>query len=1769
MRLEHAAFAMQRTRHDQSCGDELQCAQLEQRILMSASPAAMVEMPADASQDAAASVVDVAEEVIFSQAAVESDQQTNAQANDSSLQATVELVVIDPSASNYEQLVADLESQTDRNFEILVLNPREDGISQISDALAEIRDVSAVHVVSHGDQGEVLLGASVLNQRTLDRYAAELVGWQHSLTADADILFYGCDFAGSSSGEELVQSLSTLTGADVAASTDDTGHAILGGDWELESTVGQIETDVAFSEAAQQNWVGILSLDAIYFSTNNDVTSAGTPGLDTWGRDDVVQLGNPNLSLGTATTTGTVAAVFDLDSLVDDGDASLDALHYVSTNLTVGSANAVNLQVGDILFSTAQDEALEGGAFTLEGEDVGLFRPDTPGDYSSGTFSILLDELSIKTGAFLGPHVNGLSLVEQTTTVGDVTLNAGDFIYTNLNDWEADDIMLFETADVGAGTTAGTRSKLLNGTDIGFSATAFLMGLDLVEAETVVGGETLAAGTILLQSTGNQSNVGTSNISTTPYDVMAVSFTDTTLGSGTAVADASILLRGDDVGLDASDESINALSLGVAVAANTDPVITSNGGGASAAVNVQENTTTVTTVTATDSGAPPQTLTYSISGGADQLLFSIDNVSGVLAFAAAPDFEAPTDAGTDNVYNVQVQVSDGVGGVDVQDLAVTVTDTAVLAYESFSYGSGSLDGANGGSGWATAWNTTAGSSAVVAAAGLNDPSGLLPVQGGTAEMDTSSQFTQTRDLATTLGADGTTAWFSFLLKPDGVASGGMSLILGDGAGAKDTVTVGTNSNDFLITRNATTTGASYVNNVLVDAQTYFLAVKVDFHDGDDTITLYVDPTPGEINPDSPGPMTAQLSIADLGTFTEIGLIGGFAGNNTNIDEIRVGDEFIDVAPSGGNTAPTINSNGGGTSAAINVAENTSVVTTVTATDPETPPQTLTYTISGGADQLLFNIDSVSGALSFSAVPDYEAPADSGADNIYNVQVQVSDGVGGTDTQNITVAVDPVNDNLPVVTAAQAFNVAESAANGTSVGVVAATDDDAGTTFSNWTITGGNTDGVFEIVAATGELRILDNTNLDYETTTSYTLSLTVSDGSNTSAVETVSVSITPVNDNTPVITAAQSFSIAESASNGASLGTVAATDDDAGTTFSNWTITGGNTGGVFEIVAATGELRILDNTNLDYEFTTSYTLSLTVSDGTNTSAVETVTVSVTPVNDNSPAITAAQSFSVAEAAANGVSVGTVAATDNDAGTTLHSWTIVSGNTGGVFEIVAGTGELRVLDNTSLDFATTPSYTLGLTVSDGVHTSAVQTVTVNVTQNNVAPVVVGETYTVAEGGAAGESVVAGWYNPSWKHRQQIVFDNSGQAADLLNHAVLVKLHSSAGDAINVDYLNIQDAGEDLRFVDSDGSLLNHEIELWDESGYSYVWVEVPQIDGGSDTDFVWMYSNNASAIDGQAAAAVWESDDVAVLHMNSTALDSSVHDNDGFQSNVVIANGISGGAGDWNGVNSYITLGSDASIDDIFSGGGTVSAWIHADSLGENDHGGIADKATSTFGAASNGDGWAFQVGVNGTLIFEHGFTGSQGVWKTNNGSLTLNAWHHVAVVYDNSSAGNDPLLYIDGVLQAMTETTTPVGTFRSDAAVNLVIGNHAQATTRTFDGRIDEFRISTSAANADEIAAHAAAVNGTFVSAGTAGSGPGGLLQNDYDQNADSLSVSLVTGPAHSASFTLNSDGSFNYVHDGSETTTDSFVYRVSDGFSSTDATVTLNITPVNDSALL
>ena len=221
-------------------------------------------------------------------------------------------------------------------------------------------------------------------------------------------------------------------------------------------------------------------------------------------------------------------------------------------------------------------------------------------------------------------------------------------------------------------------------------------------------------------------------------------------------------------------------------------------------------------------------------------------------------------------------------------------------------------------------------------------------------------------------------------------------------------------------------------------------------------------------------------------------------------------------------------------------------------------------------------------------------------------------------------------------------------------------------------------------------------------------------------------------------------------------------------------------------------------------------------------------------------------------------------------------------------------------------------------------SALETASITVTAVNDAPVAVNDAYTVDEDGTLNSG--ADWFDNDWSYRKTLSFDNLDQSEDLANFPVLVKL-----DATRIDYTKTKDAGEDLRFVDGDGNLLAHQVEKWDEFGTSYVWVKVAQVDGASTTDFIHMYYGNTAAT--AAEGQVWSENYQAVYHLNEAAgalSDSTANSFDGTNNGSTDGAGFIDNGQVFNGSNQWIDLGSQAFLNNTPSA--TLSAWINTDTV---------------------------------------------------------------------------------------------------------------------------------------------------------------------------------------------------------------------------------------------
>ncbi|MGZ5070796.1 MAG: VCBS domain-containing protein, partial [Methylobacter sp.] len=175
-----------------------------------------------------------------------------------------QVVFLDGGLPNLDKL----ESSIPEDVEVVVLDTHGNGVQQITDFLADHTGYSALHIVSHGDSGEVFIGNSVLSDATLPQYSTQLQAWQNSLAPGADLLIYGCDVAAGTNGEHFIAELGRLTGTDVTASTDPTGSARFGGDWVLEAQTGAIDANSI--DLGATGWDGELataSFKAIYQGT--------------------------------------------------------------------------------------------------------------------------------------------------------------------------------------------------------------------------------------------------------------------------------------------------------------------------------------------------------------------------------------------------------------------------------------------------------------------------------------------------------------------------------------------------------------------------------------------------------------------------------------------------------------------------------------------------------------------------------------------------------------------------------------------------------------------------------------------------------------------------------------------------------------------------------------------------------------------------------------------------------------------------------------------------------------------------------------------------------------------------------------------------------------------------------------------------------------------------------------------------------------------------------------------------------------------------------------------------------------------------------------------------------------------------------------------------------------------------------------------------------------------------------------------------------------
>ncbi|MGB0564613.1 MAG: DUF4347 domain-containing protein, partial [Spirulinaceae cyanobacterium] len=216
-----------------------------------------------------------------------------------------ELVIIDGSLPHRQVLLDGLRSGVGS----LVLDPSRDGIAQISQALVHYRNLKALHIIAHGQPGQIFLGNGVLSAATLESYTLQIKAWRDALAENADLLIYGCEVAAGAGATDFLRQIQRLTRTNIAAATTLTGAAVLGGNANLELQLGTVQT----AAIALADYPAVLA------------PTIGTTGFDANGPDSPLGGSPATLTVSGYTLTmitSSQASLIDVTGFVNFGSST-------------------------------------------------------------------------------------------------------------------------------------------------------------------------------------------------------------------------------------------------------------------------------------------------------------------------------------------------------------------------------------------------------------------------------------------------------------------------------------------------------------------------------------------------------------------------------------------------------------------------------------------------------------------------------------------------------------------------------------------------------------------------------------------------------------------------------------------------------------------------------------------------------------------------------------------------------------------------------------------------------------------------------------------------------------------------------------------------------------------------------------------------------------------------------------------------------------------------------------------------------------------------------------------------------------------------------------------------------------------------------------------------------------------------------------------------------------------------------------------------------
>lgn len=895
----------------------------------------------------------------------------SAPATDAAVQRN-EIVFIDAAVPDAAALVADLQAQraAGRRVEIVAIAAGQDGIDVIGKALANRHDLAAVHVLAHGADGQVQLGNATLDEAALMQRAGQVAAWATALAPDADLLLYGCDVAQTAHGERFVRDLAALTGADVAASDDLTGAASRGGDWALEYRVGQIAAPTALSALEQARWQGVLATFTVT-TTADQVGAAKLDGSLRW----AVEMAN--------TTAGRDEIRFAVDGTfrIAAGPSGEDANNYGDFDVygdvdIIGNGASKTVIDGngvDRVFNT------HGGTISISALTVqNGVSTDSGGGIYNDLFSYLtLDQVKVagNTASFDG---GGIYNRNATLVVKDswIDNNSAGLYGGGVASKNGQAAVLIENSTISAGnaaygagiSAANGRFWLQNSTVSGNSATAWGGGIYVGGASLTVESATIAYNVALVG--GGIYNAGSASFHNSLI-------TSSTGGDSVGALFSAGYNMANDVGVFNAPTDTRKQPAVIKL----NPVLAPNGFLApthalpanSAAVNAGDPS-----ITAADQrhAARPDRAdigAYEFGGELNQA--PVVNAPASLA--------ALEDTNT-NVSGVSVSDASLLAGNDLASVTLSVGNGRISVGGPATIAAGAS-----GSNTFTLTGTEANINASLASLRYGGNSNYNGVDTLVIAARDNAGATTTRNVAITVAAVND--------PPQGTST---TIVMLENTSHSFT------RSDFGFVGSPGESDA-FASVILSAPANGVLSV------GGSAVATSVEVTVAQL--DTGSVVFTPVGNASGSPYTTLAFRvrdnGGTANGGVDLDPaLRTFTINVNIA----SAAPVISSDGGGDDATRSVIENTTAVTTVVASSAA--PGAMTYAIAGGADAASFTLDAGTGVLRFVAAPNFEVPADTDADNRYEVTVRATDSVGGIDLQRLTITLTNANEAPALVNA---------------------------------------------------------------------------------------------------------------------------------------------------------------------------------------------------------------------------------------------------------------------------------------------------------------------------------------------------------------------------------------------------------------------------------------------------------------------------------------------------------------------------------------------------------------------------------------------------------------------------------------------------------------------------------------------------------------------------------------------------------------------------------